>query len=112
MRVFHVQGMGGSQMISLISVYVVYFIADDWSAVFNTIWETEQNNAMTWNEWRTGMELLLVYWMTAVNTRAVHECIASLSSTLAYSGQLQVLAKIRLLPTSAMKRIFCLMEQS
>ena len=83
---FLFQGMGGSQMISLISVYVVYFIADDRSAVFNTIWETEHNNAMNWNEWKTGMELLLpvVYWMTAVNrrmdTRGVHECIASLAS--------------------------------
>ena len=66
---FLFQCMGGSQMISLISVYVVYFIADDWSAVFNTIWETEHNNAMNWNEWKTGMELLLVYWMTAVNRR-------------------------------------------
>src|SRR4029434_1486662 len=34
---FLFQCMGGSQMISLISVYVVYFIADDLSAVFNTI---------------------------------------------------------------------------
>ena len=81
---FLFQGMGGSQMISLISVYAVYLIADDRSAVFNTIWETAHNNAMTWNELQTGMELLLVYWMTAVNrrmdTRGVHECIASLAS--------------------------------
>src|SRR4029434_10434431 len=36
-------------------------------------------------------------------------CISSVPlSTLAYSGRVQVLAKIRLLPTSAMKRIFCL----
>ena len=90
------QGMGASQMISLISVYEVYFIADDWSAVFNTIWETEHNNAMTWNEWKTGMELLLVYWMTAVDV-SILRAVASASQNEA---------------TSAMKRIFCLMEQS
>src|SRR4029434_1593847 len=35
------QGMGGSQMISLISVYVVYFIADDCAGVFTTLWRHE-----------------------------------------------------------------------
>ena len=90
------QGMGASQMISLISVYEVYFIADDWSAVFNTIWETGHNNAMTWNEWKTGMELLLVYWMTAVDV-SILRAVASASQNEA---------------TRAMERIFCLMEQS
>ena len=43
---FLFQGMGGSQMISLISVHVVYFIADDWSAVL-TQYE-RLNKIMLW----------------------------------------------------------------
>ena len=61
------------------------------------------------------MELLLVYWMTAVNRRmdmrGVHECIASL--TIVDVNTLRAVASAsQNYATSAMKRIFCLMEQS
>lgn len=61
------------------------------------------------------MELLLVYWKMAVyrrmDSRGVHKCIASLT-TIDVSILRAVESASQNEATSAMKRIFCLMEQS
>src|SRR4029434_6652951 len=51
---------------------------------------------MTGNEWKTGMELLLVYWMTAVDV-SILRAVASASQNEATNGKGQILY----LPTHA-----------